>query len=59
MTDEARRVAMDPLDECECGDYRRDHVDGTGRCRMPDDLCHGFTRCLKFRAILQETDNAN
>lgn len=40
---------LDPLDECECGDYRREHEGGTGRCRMPDDLCHGFKPCLQFR----------
>ena len=38
-----------PEDECECGDYRKDHINGTGRCRMPDDLCHGFKPCLRFR----------
>lgn len=37
------------LDECECGDYRRDHVNGTGRCRMPDDLNHGLQPCEAFR----------
>lgn len=37
------------LDICECGDYRRDHVDGSGRCKMPDDLTHGFEPCLEFK----------
>lgn len=37
------------LDICECGDYRRDHVGGTGECRMPNDLSHGFRRCKEFR----------
>lgn len=38
-----------PEDECECGDYRRDHEDGHGRCRMPDDLTHANAPCLSFR----------
>ncbi len=38
----------DPYDVCECGDYRRDHVNGTGRCRMPNDLNHGFRSCERF-----------
>jgi hypothetical protein len=37
------------LDVCQCGDYRRDHENGTGRCKMPDDLTHGFQPCLVFR----------
>jgi len=41
------------LDECACGDYRRDHVNGTGRCKMPDDLTHGFQPCLRFRLVRQ------
>ena len=39
----------DPLDECECGDYRRSHVDDAGLCRlcqwnpaMPGDPCMKF-----------------
>lgn len=35
-------------DVCTCGDYRKDHENGTGRCRMPNDLCHGFVPCEKF-----------
>ncbi len=37
-----------PLDVCDCGDYRRDHENGAGRCAMPDDLCHGFKPCFRF-----------
>lgn len=40
---------MNELDICECGDYRRDHVDGIGECRMPNDLSHGFQKCSRFR----------
>lgn len=58
LTDEQR--AGHPLDECDCGDYRRDHANGTGRCKMPDGLCHGFKPCFKFilsRAYRLETPN--
>jgi len=37
------------FDICECGDYRHQHENGVGKCRMPDDLCHGFKPCLEFR----------
>lgn len=36
-----------PWDICHCGDYRRSHVEGTGRCQL-DDLCTPG-RCQKFR----------
>lgn len=41
----------DDLDLCECGDYRRDHVDGQGTCRhnKPRDLTHGYRDCDSFR----------
>lgn len=44
-----RRAVTRVEDVCECGDYRRFHIGGTGRCTMPDDLCHGFTPCTEFR----------
>jgi hypothetical protein len=40
-----------PLDECECGDYRRNHKDGTGPCtfnRAGFDMLHAFEDCLSF-----------
>lgn len=39
------------LDECLCGDYRRDHIDGHGACRhnKPRDLTHGYRDCDSFR----------
>lgn len=37
------------FDECECGDYRHQHVDKVGRCTMPNDLTHGFEACHRFR----------
>jgi len=43
------------FDVCECGDYRRDHEDGSGYCRMPNNLCHAFKECLTFR-ISQRAD---
>jgi hypothetical protein len=36
-----------PLDTCKCGDYRRQHVDGVGRCKL-EELCTP-TPCQKFR----------
>jgi hypothetical protein len=39
-----------PKDVCECGDYRRQHIDGTGACVL-NSLGHGAPgyRCNKFR----------
>lgn len=36
-----------PLDVCRCGDWRHQHVDGTGRCRL-GSLCTPHP-CQKFR----------
>lgn len=36
-----------PFDVCECGDYRHQHVDGSGRCKL-GSLCTP-TPCQKFR----------
>jgi len=41
-------MSAHPLDECTCGDYRKDHADGEGRCCMPDDLTHGKKPCFRF-----------
>lgn len=45
------RYPLSDFDGCECGDYRRDHdgLHGAGRCRMKDDLTHGFEPCLAFK----------
>lgn len=42
------------LDECECGDLRQDHKDGTGECRFNSTdrnggLTHGFKACRRFK----------
>jgi len=42
-------VKRQPLDVCVCGDYRRDHENGTGPCTFGLDLSHGFTDCAEFR----------
>ena len=42
-------VVDSDFDVCECGDYRHQHENGTGKCRMRDDACHGFKPCLSFR----------
>lgn len=40
-----------PLDECDCGDFRQDHVDGTGRCLYPTHHIPDpeLNVCRKFR----------
>lgn len=54
-------VDLDPLDECVCGDYRRDHVDSSGPCKM-NGLGHGVPgyRCERFtpagRLALENTE---
>lgn len=35
------------LDSCYCGDFRRSHTNGTGKCAACD--CHSGGQCLKFR----------
>lgn len=47
---------LSDFDGCECGDYRKDHKNGVGRCCMPDDLLHGFKPCLKFRFAKAATE---
>lgn len=37
--------------DCGCGDYKKDHENGIGKCRMPNDLTHGFMRCDFYRGI--------
>ena len=48
-------ISDSPNDQCECGDYRSDHRDGTGPCsynKMPRfDITHGGQDCLKFRLV--------
>lgn len=45
--------ASHPLDVCECGDYRRDHVDDSGQCKFSVDARgdghSGAGRCDQFR----------
>lgn len=36
-------------DICHCGDFRRDHENGEGKCRMANDINHGYKPCEKFR----------
>jgi hypothetical protein len=42
-----------PFDICECGDYRHQHVDGIGRCRL-GSLC-APSQCQKFRLFRCES----
>lgn len=51
MSDDVVKIA-DPNDTCECGDYRKDHVDGVGPCRFNGggfDLLHCGQDCHRFR----------
>jgi hypothetical protein len=38
-----------PFDTCYCGDYRHQHVDGKGRCKL-GSLCTPYP-CQKFRFV--------
>jgi hypothetical protein len=42
-------MSASPYDICTCGDYRRDHEGGTGRCTLPADAVHGFRACTRFQ----------
>lgn len=41
---------LDLLD-CKCGDHKRQHENGVGRCRMPDNLTHGVQPCERYDGI--------
>lgn len=46
------------FDICVCGDYRHQHVNGSGACRL-NDLGHGMGhmgKCRKFRLHLEATE---
>lgn len=49
-----------PLDECDCRDSRRDHINGVGRCTMPTrPLHHGCEACPKFRLCREYQEQNN
>lgn len=54
----AERFTLAEFDACECGDYRRDHdgLHGAGRCRLANDLTHGFEPCTSFRLFEPATE---
>lgn len=37
------------LDVCECGDYRSQHDNGSGPCRLCVGKRQGWPRCQRFR----------
>lgn len=39
------------FDKCKCGDYRYQHENLTGKCKLPNDLCHGMQPCNSFRLL--------
>lgn len=42
-----REFDLPDFDVCYCGDYRHQHVNGSGKCKL-EDLCWPG-RCQKFR----------
>lgn len=42
-------MSPDPFDVCLCGDFRHQHQDGRGRCKM-GSLCTPFP-CAQFRLL--------
>jgi len=38
-----------PLDLCECGDFRRDHLQPRGHCRLCRSFPYGMPPCHRFR----------
>jgi len=52
MTLTPEQIAPNPLDYCECGDWRKNHKNGTGACCFNGpafDLNHGGRDCHTFR----------
>lgn len=46
------------FDMCACGDYRKDHRDGTGPCafnHIPGNV-HGHSQCMQFRLFREAAD---
>jgi hypothetical protein len=56
MTAPVEQIAEKPFDVCRCGDFRHQHVNGTGRCKL-GDLCFPG-RCQKFRLSDTEAEYA-
>lgn len=42
------------FDLCKCGDYRHQHENGTGRCKLGERCTPGF--CQKFRLSQRATE---
>jgi len=38
---------------CECGDYRKNHVDGTGECLICKWANISLPKCQKFQPVKQ------
>ncbi len=52
------RWTIPDFDQCACGDYRHQHVNGTGACRL-NDLGHGMGnmgKCYKFRLAKEASE---
>jgi hypothetical protein len=49
-------AVQNELDECYCGDYRKNHIDGTGRCVVCAIADVGILRCMEFRLFRNYTE---
>lgn len=45
-----------PEDVCECGEYRRDHKDGTG---YAFEMMQGGRDCRRFKLWIESADDEN
>ena len=52
-----RTWAISDFDACDCGDYRHQHIDGTGQCRL-GSLCTP-SHCQQFRLCLPASEIPN
>ena len=50
------RFTPHPKDICQCLDYREDHENGTGACRMPNNGVHAGEPCNAFLLREQHVD---
>lgn len=50
----AAQWKLGDFDGCACGDYRHQHVDGVGRCKL-GSLCTPYP-CQKFRLSKKATE---
>lgn len=49
-----KALTLSDFDCCECGDYRHQHVNGSGACKLGSLCTPG--RCQKFRLSREATE---